>query len=259
MDATTRVVTTLILVIALIGVTIFTQFARRRRAAFPLRAIPAYQAIPLLVGEAIESARPVHVSFGGVGIGGLSTALALASAEVVYQTARRAAIGVDAPIITGSDPTFLPLAYATLYRAYGSRGRADRAPSTAVRWYPSLQRTGGLAFAAALTGTIGSEQVSGNILLGSYGAELALILDTASRGGRRSVAGSDQLIGQAVAYGMATSPLIGEEMFVGGAYLGDEAGTLAVATTIDLLRWLLIGGLAGSIGFVVAARLLGAA
>ncbi len=76
MDATTRTLTTLILVITLAAVAIFTQFVRRKRASFPLRAIPAYQSIPLLVGEAIESARPLHLSFGGTGIGGINTALA---------------------------------------------------------------------------------------------------------------------------------------------------------------------------------------
>ncbi|MFN8527514.1 MAG: DUF6754 domain-containing protein [Anaerolineae bacterium] len=236
---------------------IFTQFVRRKRASFPLRAIPAYQSIPLLVGEAIESARPLHLSFGGTGIGGINTALALANAELLYQTARRAAIGGDTPIVTGSDPTFLPLAYGTLYRAYASRGRVERADTTAVRWYPALQRTGGLAFAAALTGVIGSEQVSGNILFGSYGAELALILDSASRGGRRSIAASDQLVGQAVAFGMATTPLIGEEMFAAGAYLGEDAGTLGSTVAVDFLRWLLVLALVGSIGYVIALRLLG--
>lgn len=255
MDTTT--LTTLILVIALVGIEVFTQFVRRKRSAFPVRAIPAYETIPLLIGEAIESARPLHVSFGGVGVGGTSTALAMANAELVYQTARRAAMGGDTPILTGSDPTFLPLAYGTLYRAYASRNRADRAVPSAVRWYPALQTTGGLAFAAALTALIGGEQVSGNILVGRYGAELALILDAASRGGKRSVAASDQLTGQAVAYGLSTAPLIGEEMFVAGAYLGEDAGTLASAVTIDLLRWLVVIGLVGTIGYVIAVRLFG--
>ena len=34
-----------------------------------------------------------------------------------------------------------------------------------------------LAFAAALTATMGDDHVSGNVLAGIYGAELALVLD----------------------------------------------------------------------------------
>lgn len=257
MDSTTQIFTIVLLTITLASVAILTQFARRKRSAFPLRSVPGYSAIPLMIGESIESARPLHISFGGAGVGGAETALALASAEMLLQAARRTAIGTEPPIVSGSDPSFLPLAYGTLYRAYNFRQRGDRVPATAVRWYPSLQRTGGLAFAAALTGTAGAERVSGNILFGSYGAEIALLLDAASRGQRRSVAGSDQLIGQAVAFGMATTPIIGEEMFVAGAYLGEEAGTVAVAVTIDVLRWLVVGAMTLAIGYVIAARLFG--
>ncbi len=257
MDNSTRVITLIFLTMTLAALAILTQFARRKRSAFPLRPLAGYSAIPQLIGESIEAARPLHVSFGGVGIGAESTALAMACAEMVLQVARRTAIGTETPIVSGSDPTFLPLAYGTLYRAYQSRQRVDRVPATAVRWYPSLQRTGGLAFAAALTGTIGAERVSGSILFGTYGAEIALLLDAGSRGLRRSVAGSDHLVGQAVAFGMATTPIIGEEMFVSGAYLGDDAGTLASAITIDVLRWLIVGGMTAAIGYVIAVRLFG--
>jgi len=257
LDNSTRVITLIFLTITLAALAILTQFARRKRSAFPLRPLAGYSAIPLMIGESIEAARPLHLSFGGAGVGGEATALAMACAEMVLQVARRTAIGIETPIVSGSDPTFLPLAYGTLYRAYQSRQHVDRVSATAVRWYPSLQRTGGLAFAAALTGTAGAERVSGNILFGSYGAEMALLLDAGSRGQRRSVAGSDQLIGQAVAFGMATTPIIGEEMFVAGAYLGDDAGTLASAVTIDVLRWLVIGGMVTAIGYVIATRLFG--
>ncbi len=258
MDTTTRTLTIVILVVAFVALAVLTQFARRRRAAYPLRMIAAYEAIPLLIGESIESARPFHVSFGSAGIGGLRTALALASAEMVVQTARRAAISPTAPLITGSDASFLPLAGGALLRGYAARGRADRVSPTSLRWIPALNgSSGSLAFAAALTGMIGVERVSGSILVGTYGAEIALVLDAATRGGRAVVAGSDNLVGQAVAYGMATTPLIGEEMFVAGAYLGDDAGTLAGAVATDTLRWLLVGGMIAAISFVIASRLAG--
>lgn len=258
MDSTTQVITTLILLATLVVSVIATQFIRRRRQAFPMRAIPAYETIPLMVGEAIEAGRPIHVSFGSAGLGGNNTALALASAEMFYQVAQHNLPG--ATVLTMSDPSALPLGYGTLRRAFASR--RDRQSASSARWYPAGSRS--LAFAAALTGMLGDERVSGSVLVGSYGAELALILEAAARRRQSSVAGSVDLDGQAVAFAMADQALIGEEMFIAGAYLGDSATQRGSVVTLDVLRWLLILGLvvatANTIREPVAAalrRLLG--
>ncbi|MCZ2098094.1 MAG: hypothetical protein LC121_17860 [Anaerolineae bacterium] len=153
---------------------IVTQFIRRR-PQFLMRVIPAYETIPLQVGEAIESGRPMHVSFGGVGLGGSSTALTLASAEAFYQVARHNRVG--ATVVTMSDPSALPVGYGTLRRAFATR--RDRESASSVQWYPAGTRS--LAFAAALTGVLRDENVSGSVLVGSYGVELALILEAAAR------------------------------------------------------------------------------
>ncbi|MBI1258766.1 MAG: hypothetical protein GC204_14955 [Chloroflexi bacterium] len=237
MDSTTQVITTLIIVLALVVTVIVTQFIRRRKTAFPMRMISAYEAIPLLIGESIEAGRPMHVSFGSAGLGGSSTALTLASAELAYQIAARNQVG--STVITMSEPSALPLAYGTLRRAYASR--QDRLSASSVRWYPAGTRS--LAFAAALTGMLGDERVSGNVLTGSFGPEIALVLEAAARKRQSSIAGSVDLDGQAVAYAMADQALIGEELFVAGAYMGDSATQRGSVVTLDVLRWLLILGI----------------
>ena len=85
---------------------------------------------------------------------------------------------------------------------------------------------------------MGVERPSGHVLVGSYGAELALILMGTSRRRVPTIAASDQLDGQAIAYVMSDAPLIGEEVFVSNAYLGESART--ETTALDLLRWLVI-------------------
>ena len=237
MDSTTQTLTTLIILVALVVSVIVTQFIRRRKESFPLRVLRAYDAIPLFVGEAIEAGRPVHVSFGSAGLGGTNTALTLASAELFYQVALRATAGSS--ILTLSDPSALPLGTGALYRAYALR--PDRLSGSSVRWYPAGDRS--MAFAAALTGLMGDDQVSSDILVGSYGPELALILEAAARRRQSTIAGSVDLAGQAVAYAMADRWLIGEEMFVAGAYLGDSPAQRASVVTLDVLRWLLIVGI----------------
>lgn len=237
MSSTTQVVSIVIILLALATNLILTQSIRRRRAV-PLRPIRAFEMLPLMIGEAVEADRPLHLSFGHAGVGGESTVLALATAELAYQAARRAAIGVTAPIVTVSNTSALPLAQDTLRRAYFSRDRMVPYSGSRARWYPSGSQS--LAFAAALTATIGDDRVAGNVLAGQYGSELALVLEQAQRRRVPTIATSASLDGQAVAYAMSDFPLIGEEVFAAGGYLGDTASQTAVLAAQDVLRWLLI-------------------
>jgi hypothetical protein len=238
LDSTTQVITVLILLLAMVVTIIATQFIRRRPSLVTLRPIPAYADLPLRVGEAIEANRPVHISLGSASLGGSNTVLALAGAELFYQTAQRAAIGAVSPILTISDTTAIPLGQDMLRRAYRSRNLLERYPRGSVRWYPAGARS--LAFAAALTATLADDRVASNILVGSFGPELALVTEAAVRRNQGVIAASDQLEGQAVAYAMSDTPLIGEEIFTAGAYLGESASQTGAVVTMDILRLLLI-------------------
>jgi hypothetical protein len=217
---------------------VVTQFIRRRPDLFLLREIPAYSAVPMMVGQAIEANRPVHVSWGSAGLGGANTLVTLASAELFYQIAERASIGAASPILTLSDPTALALGQDTLRRAMRSRGMLNRYRGSSVRWYPSGSRS--LAFAAALTATMGDDRVGMSAFVGSFGAELALAAGAAIRRDQPFIAASDQLEGQAVALVMADHWLIGEEIFTAGAYLEGTPSQVASLVAQDVLRFLLI-------------------
>jgi hypothetical protein len=257
-DSTTQILTILIVLTAGALNLILTQFARRgaaRGKVFSVRALPSMEAVPGLIGQSIESGRPVHVSMGSAGIGGLNTPAALASAALFYRVAERTATGSVAPLLTMSEAAALPLAYGTLRRAYAARGRIDRYELRSVRWFPGGDRS--LAFAAGLTIMAGNEQVSGSLLTGSYGSELALILFSAQRRRHITIAGSDQLAGAAVAYAMADHALLGEEIYAAPAYLSaaapaGDAAQRASLLTADTLRWLLIAGLL--LGMFLAIR-----
>ncbi len=237
LDTTTQFITVIIICLTLLSIVQGALVARRRKDAFPLRPISAYESIPYMIGTAIEAGRPVHVSLANTGLGGSTTLLTLTNAEMFYQTALRA----ESSILTASDPLVLPLSYVMLQRAYARRDRAERFSGRYLRWYPSTTQP--LAFASALTVTLDAEQVSGSILLGNFGSELALVLDAANRRKQGSIASSIDLQGQAVAYALAGATLIGEEMFVAGAYLGDNSAQRGAVVALDTLRWFLIGGI----------------
>ena len=237
MDSTTQILTIIIFFLTLVVTIIVTQFVRRRRSLYILRDIAAFQRLPSMIGEAIESNRPVHVSLGNASLGGENTLVALANAEFMYQVARRAVIGTAAPIFTVGDSSALPLAQDTLRRAYASRGIVSSAPYSSARWYPGGHA---LALAAALTATVVDDKVGANVLGGSFGTELALVGYAAARRNQSIIATSNLLEGQAVAWVMSDEALIGEEVFTAGAYLGDSSSQVAGVVTQDTLRLLLI-------------------
>lgn len=236
-DSTIAVLAIITLVITLI----FTAASTLPRLKVTLRPLPAYQKMPSMVGNAIESDRPLHISMGSAGIGGESTILAVTVAELAYQLAQRAAIGDTSPIITLSSASAFPLAQDTLRRAYQSRGFGSSYDPLSARWYPAGEYS--LAFAASLTTLMHTENISGSILAGSHGSEIALVMDASARKNQPVIGVSDQLEGQAVAYALGDMPLLGEEVFSAAAYLEGSSGSLRVPFTMDALRWVLIAAM----------------
>jgi hypothetical protein len=87
---------------------------------------------------------------------------------------------------------------------------------------------------------IHDENVTANILLGDLGAESALLVEAADRQNTSLIAASDNLAAQSVFYAAAQDPLIGEELFAAGAYVGAGASHDASLNVQDILRWLII-------------------
>ena len=111
---------------------------------------------------------------------------------------------------------------------------------TRTQWYPQGKRS--IAYAAAVGGVVESERPSAHLFAGSFGPELALMIDSADRRGQGSLAVSDQLQGQAVAYAMADQALIGEELFAAASYVVQDGQAPGDAIVMDVWRGLLIMG-----------------
>jgi hypothetical protein len=254
LDTTLQTIGFLIIVISLVIVIMSsaTVIRVRRNArrhgipadnVLPKRPITAYDELPKIVGLSIEADRPILLSTGAARIGNEATIVALAGLELMYYATERVAIGETAPVYLTSDTSVIPLAYDTLARAYHDNHLPVRSGLTNVRWYPAAERS--LVFAAMLTVTMHSDQVTGNVLLGRFGSELGLVLGAGQRKGLHSIAGSDDIVGQAVAYVMADGPLIGEDIFSAGGYLGDRASERGGLVAQDALRVLIILGIIG--------------
>ncbi len=241
MDPLTSVFTLLVLLVAFVLITVVAQFLRRqRRLRLSLRPITAYRTLPIMVSEAVESERPVHISFGGSGLGLESTISALAVSDLMYPLVERASVARQAPLITLSDPTTLGLAQGTLIRAYRRRGTPGAYRSPAVRWYPQGPRS--LAFAAGVGAAVADEDSNVSVVGGRFGPEIAFIGEAAMRYDQTFFAQSDDLDGQAIAWVMAGRPLLGEELYVAGAYLPVKPSALHLSQLLamDGLRLLVV-------------------
>lgn len=231
----------IIFVIITIFLVYTARFFQARRKKSALRPIDGFDRIPMWVGQAIESNRPLHLSIGSAGVGDNSTIVALAGAELFYYVIQEATIGDVSPIISTTSTAAIPLAQDTLRRAYQSRHRSERYQASKARWYPEGQRS--MAFAAAITGMMKVEKPTAHILAGSFGPELALILDAAHHQNQSTFAVSTQIEGQAIAFALAQNYLIGEEIFAAPGYVSDDPADRAETVVVDLWRGLLVLGL----------------
>ena len=75
-----------------------------------LRPIPAFPALQAAVREAAESARPLHISLGGGGIGDPAAMQTLAGLQVLRELAQPAATATARLVVTTASPAALPLA-----------------------------------------------------------------------------------------------------------------------------------------------------
>ncbi|MCY3572758.1 MAG: hypothetical protein OXG92_10855 [Chloroflexi bacterium] len=249
METTTQQVLSLLLVFATIVLVFAARILQARAGSRrKLRSIPAFERIPNWGSQAIEADSPLHLAFGSASIGEDNTTTALANAELFQRIIANNSAGDSPPTLSTSAPTTIPLASATVAAAWTG---ADGARN--LHWYPQGKRA--LGYAAGISAVIGEDAPAAHILAGSFGMELGLILDSAGCNRQGSLAVSDQLEGQAVAFAMADEALIGEELFIAPAYVADASRLPAAAIVMDIWRALLMILVAAALVMGIAGQL----
>jgi len=223
----------------LLGLTLW-----RRRSPATLRPIEAYERLNRAVGLAVENGTRLHISLGR---GNLFTARggsALAGLAMLRRLAERTSASDRPPIVSSGDASLAILSQDTLRSGYRAAGAEEQ-------YRFSTGRLTGLTPFSYAAGTIPiehDENVSANVVIGDLGAESALIAEASDRENSSLIAASDDLSAQAIFYASTQEPLIGEELFAAGAYVGAGAAHDASLQVQDILRWLIIVAiLAGSL------------
>lgn len=237
-----------ILIVAAILLLLLTLWRRRSPATF--RPIDAYDRLNREVGLAVENGTRLHISLGRGNLFTSRGGSALAGLAMLRRIAERTSVSDRPPIVTSGDAALTILSQDTSQSGYRAAGAEEQFRVTAGR----MTGLSPFSYAAGTIPVTRDENVSANILMGDLGAESALAAEAADRQDASLIAASDNLSAQSIFYASAQDPLIGEELFAAGAYVGAGPSHDASLQVQDVLRWLLIlamlgGGLLKLLGF----------
>ena len=208
----------------------------RKKPMRDLRDFPAFNRLRRAMGLAVEDGSRLHISLGNASMTNPGNASALVGFSVLKRVAQLSSMSDRPPVVTSGDGALSILSQDSLAEAYHQANAMDQ-------YDPNRGFLAGVtpfSYAAAALSVIHDPNVSGNILIGNYGPEAALLADAADQEHAYMLAASDGLQAQAVLYASAQDPLIGEELFASGAYL--HAGRMHTASlhAQDILRLVMI-------------------
>lgn len=238
LDIAIPLVALLFFVIMALMIVAFTLLGRRAGARRRvLRRIDAFQSLPTTVGQAVETGQRLHISLGTGQVGTADTAITVAGLNVLDQISAAAAVSDRPPVVTTSDGAAMLLAQDTLRSVYARQ-------NALARYDPESAQVAGLtpeSFGAAQTTLPSDEAVAGAVLIGAAGSEVVLLAEGGQRVGVTTLAGADSIATQAMLYASADHPLVGEDVFAGGAYIGGQSRFIASLRAQDVVRFFIAG------------------
>ncbi|HET90834.1 MAG TPA: hypothetical protein ENN99_08880 [Chloroflexi bacterium] len=231
--------------LALIVPSVLTTLAKMRgKETSPptVRPILAFQDMPVETGNAAERGGAVHIALGNGSLYGEDMTLSLAGLQVLESLVDGAVAYRASPIVTVGDPTLLPLAQDVLRRAYERSNVAELFDPRMVRFVASSP----VAYAAGAGHLVSAEQITANMMVGSFGAEVSLIADAGLRRALPQLAAAAAPGAIGALYPATDHLAMGEELYAAGAQITEEPRYLHGLTAQDILRMVVIVAIAGS-------------
>ena len=229
----------LLFILLCLGLILFFFFSSRGRTKPNLREIQAFRRLRREVDLAVEAGKRLHISLGRGTINDLQGGAAFIGLTILDRSARAASNGDRPPMVSSGDGVLTILSQDTLQYTYQSLVAEQRYDPTNAR----LTGLTPLAYAAGCVPIIQDEHVSANIFAGHLGTEVALLTEAGERSQSLTVAGTDSIHAQAVLFASSDEPLLGEELYAAGAYLGAGMAHSASLRMQDIVRWVLIAAI----------------
>lgn len=210
-----------------------------RREGNNIRELSALVRLQRAIDLAVEDGTRTHLSLGNSDFTQTDSAAALVGLSILKRVTDVAADSDKPPIATSGTPLTTFVAQDTLRSSYSRMGALDYFDLT-------FGRVAGLtpfSYAAGTFPIIRDEDVSANLLFGTFGIEIALLAAAGQSKDAITLGGTANLPAQAILFAAADDELIGEEIFAGGAYLGAGSAHIASLHAQDVIRLLLIGAI----------------
>jgi len=235
--------TGIVVIVLFMGLMIFFSIINKDSQKRNFRRIPGYDKINKEINVAVEDGSQLHISLGRGGMTGPESAGALAGLSILKQIIEKSSVCDYPPIASTGDAVISILAQDTI------QGTSKAISVTDQLSNPSGELIGvtPFSYAAGSLSTIRDSNVSANIHTGWFGNEVIWFTTAGERQSSPTIAGTVQLPAQAVIYASASDPLIGEELYAGGAYLGAGKIHQASISAQDVIRWIIIVIIIGSV------------
>jgi hypothetical protein len=243
----------LVLLLSTAGLMFWFSLPQRDRSTRTLRIINALRRTRRSIGLSVEDGKRIHVSIGKASILSPNNASGLIGLNTLDRISQFSRISDRPPVASSGDGSLAILSQDTLRSTYRSGNALDQ-------YNPHQGRLTGPTPFSYIAGTMPlmrGEGVSTNLLIGSFGPEVGLLLDSATQGKTFTLAGSEALDAQSVMYAMADEALIGEEFFAAPAYLQGTSMQIGSLRTQDILRWVLVAALLIGVLLKILSELFG--
>jgi len=231
----------------------FANWMVKRGTPLALRPIAGFATLKGLLGRAAEAGQPVHLSLGTAGIGDEFTADTTAALYVLEYLAERGAISGTPPIVTCANPTAFPVAQDVMRRAYRNQGMAEEYNPLQTRfiapdpWLYTQPQKDSTAYAVGIMRMLNQQKLAANVMIGRFGDEFLLMGETGAQKHLTQIGGTSDARTLPFVHATMDQPLIGEEIYAGGAYLSDKPTHLGSLLAQDLMRWGIVGGIVAAI------------
>jgi hypothetical protein len=216
----------------------------RRKSPPTLHVISPLTRLYRAVGLSVEDGTRLFVSLGRASMLTPRGGAPLAGLGMLRYLVERTSLSDRPPVAVAGEPSLALLAQDTLQAGYQAVDAGDL-------YQPNSGRLSGMTPFSAAAGAmpmLRDENVSAAVLAGDFGVEAALLADAAERENSFLLGASSDLASQAALFASAQEPLIGEELFAAGAYLGAGQAHTASLAVQDILRWLIILALIAGAG-----------
>ena len=150
----------------------------------PSARLLAFARLKRAIGVSVEDGTRLHISLGRGGLQTPDAAPGLAGLAMLRHLSEQTSASDEPPVVTSGAGDLSILTRDTLQAGYKAAGAEEL-------YNPATGRLTGLtpfSFAAGAIPSMRDENVSANVLIGHFGAEVALLTDTAERTNSPAVA-----------------------------------------------------------------------